>query len=149
MKICVKVLFQATALLPFLFVQPGSTAASDSADKRPNILWIYVDDMSDWLGCSGDPIAQTPNIDSLAENGVRFDHAFIPAPVCSTTRSALITGTMQTTHGLHHHRTMIKYPLPDDIVTIPELFRRAGYVTFDEAKEDYNFHSGSQSSVFP
>lgn len=112
---------------------------SEVRAERPNILWIYVDDMSDWMGCYGDPLAQTPHIDSLASGGVTFQHAFMPAPVCSTTRSALITGTMQTTHGLHQHRTMIKKPLPDGLVTIPELFRRAGYVTFNEAKDDYNF----------
>ena len=109
------------------------------ADERPNILWIYVDDMSDWLGCYGDSIAETPHIDSLASQGVVFRRAYVPAPVCSTTRSALITGTMQTSHGLHNHRTMIKLPLPEQLTTVPELFRAAGYVTFNEAKDDYNF----------
>ncbi|TWU55558.1 sulfatase family protein [Rubripirellula reticaptiva] len=107
--------------------------------ERPNVLWIYVDDMSDWMGCYGDKIANTPNIDSLAAGGVLFQRAYIPAPVCSAARSALITGTMQTTHGLHNHRTMIKKPLPDGIVTVAELFRKAGYLTFNEAKDDYNF----------
>ena len=110
-----------------------------AADERPNILWIYVDDMSDWLGCYGDSIAETPHIDSLASQGVVFRRAYVPAPVCSTTRSALITGTMQTSHGLHNHRTMIKLPLPEQLTTVPELFRAAGYVTFNEAKDDYNF----------
>ena len=112
---------------------------SDVRAERPNILWIYVDDMSDWMGCYGDRLAQTPHIDSLAADGVKFQHAYMPAPVCSTTRSALITGTMQTTLGLHQHRTMIKKPLPEGLVTIPELFRQAGYLTFNEAKDDYNF----------
>ncbi|TWT54937.1 Arylsulfatase [Rubripirellula amarantea] len=111
----------------------------DAIAERPSILWIYVDDMSDWMGCYGDPIAQTPHIDSLAQEGVLFENAFMPAPVCSTTRSALITGTMQTTYGLHQHRTMIKKPLPNGVVTVPELFREAGYLTFNEAKDDYNF----------
>lgn len=112
--------------------------AAETRD-RPNILWIYVDDMSDWMGCYGDELAESPNIDRLADGGVRFDRAYIPAPVCSAARSALITGTMQTTHGLHNHRTMIKKPLPDGIETVPELFRKAGYLTFNEAKDDYNF----------
>lgn len=112
---------------------------SDVRAERPNILWIYVDDMSDWMGCYGDSLAETPNIDGLADGGVKFQNAYMPAPVCSTTRSALITGTMQTTHGLHQHRTMIKKSLPEGLVTIPELFRHAGYLTFNEAKDDYNF----------
>ncbi len=126
-------------LLLLAFFAVASSAVAQQSPSRPNVLWIYVDDMSDWLGCYGDPIAQTPAIDALASKGVRFENAFMPAPVCSTTRSALITGTMQTTHGLHHHRTMIKEPLPESIRTVPELFRDAGYVTFNEAKEDYNF----------
>jgi arylsulfatase A-like enzyme len=110
-----------------------------AADERPNILWIYVDDMSDWVGCYGHSAVATPNIDALADAGIKFERAFMPSPVCSTTRSALITGTMQTTFGLHHHRTMIKKPLPEGVLTVPELFRQAGYLTFNEAKDDYNF----------
>ncbi|MDA7673202.1 sulfatase [Verrucomicrobiales bacterium] len=125
--------FVLTAVFSALFF------ASASADERPNVLWIYVDDMSDWIGCYGYELAESPNIDQLALEGTRFENAFMPAPVCSATRSALITGTMQTSHGLHHHRTMVKKPLPESISTIPELFRAAGYVTFNEQKEDYNF----------
>lgn len=107
--------------------------------ETPNVLWIYVDDMSDWMGCYGDDTVATPHIDRLAKKGVKFERAYMPSPVCSSTRSALITGTMQTSHGLHHHRTMIKKPLPEGVRTIPELFREAGYLTFNEQKEDYNF----------
>ncbi|WDE97313.1 sulfatase [Lentisphaera profundi] len=107
--------------------------------EAPNVLWIYVDDMSDWMGCYGDKTVATPNIDMLAKNGVKFERVYMPAPVCSTSRSALITGTMQTSHGLHEHRTMIKKPLPKGITTIPQLFRQAAYLTFNEEKTDYNF----------
>ena len=125
--------FVIAAVLGALFV------TASAAEDRPNVLWIYVDDMSDWMGCYGDELAESPNIDQLAVEGTRFENVFMPAPVCSATRSALITGTMQTSHGLHHHRTMLKKPLPESISTIPELFRVAGYLTFNEEKEDYNF----------
>jgi arylsulfatase A-like enzyme len=115
------------------------TQALCQNSDSPNILWIYVDDMSDWIGCYGDNTVATPNIDMLAEQGVRFNRAYMPCPVCSPTRSALITGTMQTSYGLHHHETMVKKPLPEEITTVPELFRKAGYVTFNEAKTHYNF----------
>ena len=114
-------------------------SAPGLAAEPPNVLWIFVDDMSDWLGCYGDELAETPNIDRLAAQGIRFEKAFMPSPVCSTTRSAMITGTIQTTFGLHHHRTMIKEPLPENVLTVPELFRQAGFLTFNETKEDYNF----------
>lgn len=106
---------------------------------QPNVLWIYVDDMSGWLGCYGDTVIQTPNIDLLAKDGVRFDRAYMPAPVCSPTRSGLITGTMPTTFGIHQHRTRVKSDLPEGVKTIPELFREKGYVTFNLQKSDYNF----------
>ena len=113
--------------------------AANAADEKPNILWILVDDMSDWMGCYGYNAVKTPNIDALAEAGVRFDRAYVPSPVCSTTRSAIITGTMQTTHGLHRHRTMLKKPLPEGLYALPTLFKESGYLTFNESKEDYNF----------
>ena len=116
-------------------ILPSLTKASEGT----NILWIYVDDMSDWMGCYGHDAVETPNIDALADVGIRFDRAYMPSAVCSTTRSALITGTMQTTHGLHRHRTMLKKPLPEGVFTVPSLFLEAGYTTFNEEKEDYNF----------
>jgi len=128
-------------------------AASPATPKaRPNILWIYVEDMNDWLGCYGEKLIRTPHLDALAARGVRFDRAFMPAAVCSATRSAIITGTMQTTLGLHNHRSSRAsfrrqsmgeghdaIRLPEGVRTIPELFRAAGYYTFNEGKEDYNF----------
>ena len=62
------------------------------AQNQPNILWIYAEDTSPWMGCYGDLINAnaTPNIDFIAQQGVRFDKAFAPAPVCSVSRSALI-----------------------------------------------------------
>ena len=124
---------------------------SDAAEpSRPNILWLYVEDMNDWMGCYGDKIIKTPSIDSLAANGVRFDRAYMPAGVCSATRSALITGTMQTTFGIHNHRSSRdnsagRFPslgmisLPENVLTVPELFRKAGYFTYNKGKDDYNF----------
>lgn len=125
-------------------------AARSEAAPRPNILWIYVEDMNDWMGCYGDTIVKTPSIDSLAAAGVRFDRAYMPAGVCSATRSALITATMQTTLGIHNHRSSRdnssgKFPmlgmihLPREVRTLPELFREAGYYTYNKGKDDYNF----------
>lgn len=111
--------------------------------QQPNILWLYVEDISPNLGCYGDTNVRTPNIDLLAENGLRFTHTFMPAPVCSPGRSAIITGVMQTTAGTHNHHSsrteesMIQ--LPEQIKTLPELFKQAGYFTFNQGKDDYNF----------
>ena len=123
-----------------LFLQ----APQSSADK-PNILWVFIEDMSPWIGCYGDKINadKTPNIDSLAARGVRFTRCYVPCPVCSPCRSAMITGAYQTTTGIHNHRSSRSKAgsihLPKGITTVPQLFRKNGYDTFNSGKEDYNF----------
>ena len=120
--------------------------------ERPNILWIFSEDLSPYMGCYGDKTnaGHTPAIDKLAASGVLFKRAFVVAPVCSASRSAIITGVMQTSTGTHQHRSgrwskgvvpeEIQIHLPEGISTIPELMRKAGYFTFNNGKDDYNFH---------
>ncbi|TVS14725.1 MAG: DUF229 domain-containing protein [Planctomycetaceae bacterium] len=122
---------------------PGDATAADS---RPNIVWIFVEDMNDWMGCYGDETVPTPNIDSLADRGVRFDRAYMPAGVCSATRSAIALGAMQTSLGVHNHRSSRKrvpeevINLPEGVKTVYELMRDAGYhVTSSRGKNDFNF----------
>jgi|GEM_PF-731060 len=126
-----------------------SALASSPADaeeqqerKRPNILWFFIEDMNPLLGCYGDSLASTPNMDRLAENGVVFQNAFVPAPVCSPCRSAIMTGSAPTSLGLHNHRSSRQEDeiyLPEGIKTLPEIFRGKGYFTYNKGKEDYNF----------
>jgi N-sulfoglucosamine sulfohydrolase len=95
--------------------------------QRPNILWIMTDDMGVELGCYGTPHMRTPNIDRLAKEGARFTRCFTTAPVCSPSRSAIMTGMYQTSINAHHHRSMTT--LPKGVRPITELFRDAGYYT--------------------
>ena len=100
------------------------------AVKRPNILWVIVEDMSAHFGCYGEKTIQTPNVDALASRGTRFSKAFVTAPICSISRSALITGNYQTAYGLQNHRSSVPgHPiyLPYDTPLVPELFKQAGY----------------------
>lgn len=140
---------QSALFLMIPFILAGRTLAAD----RPNILWIFSEDLSPYFGCYGDPInkGHTPTLDQLAAEGVLFTRAFSPAPVCSAARSAIITGVMQTTTGTHQHRSsrapegMIvpeagRISLLEGMKTIPELMREAGYFTFNTGKDDYNFH---------
>ena len=114
-----------------------------SEDQKLNILWIYVEDISPDLGCYGNELAHTPFLDQMAEQGILYSNAITPAPVCSPIRSALITGVMQTTLGLHNHHSSRTESsaiyLPDSIQTIPEILKHAGYFTFNHGKDDYNF----------
>jgi len=118
--------------------------------EKPNILWIVVDDMSANFGCYGEKTIETPHVDRLARDGTRFTKAFVTAPVCSPSRSALITGMYQTSIGAHHHRSgrgADKIRLPAGVETVPAIFRRAGYftsigswpMTKAQGKTDYNF----------
>ncbi|MFC1652997.1 sulfatase [Planctomycetota bacterium] len=111
--------------------------------KRPNILWICIEDTVPLMSCYGEGINHTPNIDRLAQNGVRFANAFTPHPVGSPARSAIITGIYATTVGTHNHPSSRTIEdaifLPDEVKTVPELFREAGYFTFNAGKDDYNF----------
>jgi len=135
----------------FSFVALLATAG---AEEKKNVLWIYLEDVSGWFSCYGDTVIETPNIDALAASGTRFDRFYTPAGVCSATRSAVITGMMQTSIGAHHHRSCRpdfrgksmgggydKNVLPADIVPLPIQFRKAGYYTFNEGggKDDFNF----------
>lgn len=122
-----------------------SLTASAATRPKPNILWIFIEDMSAWIDCYGDSVNQgkTPNIDALASRGVRFTRCYVPCPVCSPCRSAMITGAYQTTTGLHNHRSS-RTPagaiqLPQGVTTVPQLFRKNGYETFNAGKDDYNF----------
>lgn len=108
-----------------------SLAASPQA-TRPNILWFVVDDMSANFSCYGEQTIETPHVDALANSGVRFTRAYATSPVCSTFRSALITGMYQTTIGTHHHhsgRGEHVINLPQGVRPIPALFQEAGYYT--------------------
>lgn len=128
-----------------------AAAAGGKEENRPNIVWIIPDDMSANFGCYGENAIETPNVDRLASQGVKFTHAYVTAPVCSTCRSAFITGMYQTAIGAHHHRSgrgEVKIHLPEDIKMVPQLFQDAGYYTTISGwpvkpgklgKTDYNF----------
>lgn len=114
-----------------------------SPTDRPNVLWIFIEDQDPRYGCYGEPLVKTPNIDSLAEQGVLFERAYSPSPVCSPSRSAIITGSHAIRVGVHVQRSSRfsgeEIYLPEGVRTVPELFRDAGYFTFNRGKDDYNF----------
>src|SRR4051812_41562983 len=105
------------SILLFLAAFFTVTAAASRAAERPNVLWILGDDLGTELGCYGDPLVKTPNLDRLASEGIRFTNAHTTGPVCSASRSALIIGYYQTTTGAHNHRSHRKdgYKLPEGI----------------------------------
>ena len=115
------------------------------AEKRPNILWFVVDDMSANFSCYGENAIETPHVDKLAQEGLLFTKAYATSPVCSTFRTALITGRYQNSIGAHHHRSgrgKNRIQLPDGVRPIPETFQEAGYFTcIGSGLKNFDFRS--------
>jgi iduronate 2-sulfatase len=108
-------------------------AAASLAAKKPNILFIAIDDMRPEMGCYGSPIAITPNIDTLAAQGLLFNRAYCQQAICSPSRASIMTGTRPDTNGVIENYTYFRDANPD-IATLPQHFRRHGYETVNMGK---------------
>lgn len=107
---------------------------------RPNILFIAIDDLNDWVGVlGGHPQIKTPNIDRLAKRGVLFTNAHTQAPLCNPSRVSIMTGMRPSSTGIYnlspHFRDV---EATRDAVTIPQYFQQYGYKTLSNGKI---FHS--------
>ena len=91
-----------------------------------NILFIVIDDLNTTLGCYGHPVVKTPNIDKLAERGVKFNHAYCNYAVCGPSRGSFLTGVRPESIGILDNRTPLQNVLGDRI-TLPYLFKQNGY----------------------
>nr|MDA3823729.1 sulfatase [Bacteroidales bacterium] len=129
---------------PFLLAIVIATLVFSSCDNTvaldpPNIVWITSEDNSaHYMKLYNEQGVATPNIASLAKEGVLFTHAFSNAPVCSVARSALISACYGPRVGSNFHRKMKIVPMPDGIEMYPSYLRKAGYYTTNNNKEDYN-----------
>ncbi len=103
-------------------------ATSHAADaKKPNVLFIAVDDLRDWVGYLGhNPQTKTPNIDRLAKMGVAFTHSYCAAPVCNPSRAALMSGLRPFTSGVYENNNDWRTVIPEPL-TLTHQFRAAGY----------------------
>ena len=96
--------------------------------KRPNVLFLCVDDMNDWIGCLGRcPEIRTPHIDQLAKRGVLFTNAQCPAPLCNPSRTAIMTGLRPGTTGIYNNKQVWAKAMPN-WVTLPRHFKSNGYL---------------------
>lgn len=106
----------------------ADTASCAEVDGRPNVLFIAVDDLNDWVGClDGYAGVRTPNIDRLAARGMLFANAHCPAPVCNASRTAVLTGLAPWRTGIYNNAAWWRPVLPK-VVTLPERFKAAGYL---------------------
>ena len=130
-------------IISFFIVMCSSPEKEEQT--RPNFVWIMLEDWGYQLSCYGEPGVNTPNVDKVASEGMRFTNSFCTAPVCSPSRSAMITGFHQNYIGANQHRTngsgFERQALPYGIKPITHLLEEAGYFTCFMAtrKTDLNF----------
>ena len=115
-------------LLPLATIL-GSRAAGQ---ERPNVLFVIVDDLNCRIGCYGDPVAKTPNLDRLAARGVLFERAYCNFPLCNPTRSSVLSGQYPTTTGVLDNKTWLVPPQGHP--TLPRLFAQHGWARAEFGK---------------
>ena len=128
-------------VLALAYCLMGGAAAAES---KPNIVFILVDDQrNDTLGCAGHPVLQTPNIDTLAEQGVRFENMFVTTSICMASRACIFTGLTETGHGYTGGPLPATPVMTADIDTsFPVLLKQAGYRTGFFGKQHVGFEEG-------
>ncbi|MDO8543189.1 MAG: sulfatase [Opitutaceae bacterium] len=117
-----------------------ASAASAAAPSRWNVLYLISDDLNNNLGCYGNPVVKSPNIDRLAARGMRFDRAYCSYPVCNASRTSFLSGRRPDTTGVVDNQTPTRAHLRE-AVFMPELFRQQGYRTIKVGKI---FHTGAE-----
>jgi uncharacterized sulfatase len=135
-------LLPGVAAWSLLFLLPSSLAHAANETRR-NVLFISVDDMNNDLGCYGHPLVKSPHIDRLATRGVRFDRAYCQYPLCSPSRSSLMTGRRPDTTRVFNLQYHFRNSLPD-VVTLPQLFKNNGYYA---ARVGKMYHYGNPGDI--
>ena len=110
---------------------------ADARTAKPNIILLVVDDHRwDSLGCMGNPVVKTPNIDAMASEGVVFENFFCTTSICATSRASILTGQYARRHGIHGFREMLKDESfaetfhdngPTDMVAAMRAYREIGF----------------------
>lgn len=127
----------------FLGAAAAAAVARGATSERRNVLFIASDDLNECLGCYGHKVVRTPNIDRIARSGVRFDRAYCQFPLCSPSRSSLMTGLAPDTTTIYDLQKHFRTVLPD-VTTLSQLFTRNGYYA---ARVGKIFHFGVPGQI--
>src|SRR5687768_4641574 len=122
----------------FGVVPPASHSNQQKPKPKYNVLLIASDDLRPTLGCYGNKIVKTPNIDKLASRSVRFDRAYTQYPLCNPSRTSLLTGRYPTQTGVMDNELYFR-ALHPELVSLPQHFKANGYATLRAGKI---FHGG-------
>ena len=142
----------AVVLVVLSLVSSAYSAGANATEVKspPNILFIAVDDLNDWVGVlGGHPQAVTPNMDKLAERGLLFTNAHCTAPGCNASRTSLLMGLRPSTTGIYqnaHDWRMTS--LVESAVHLPQHFKNQGYKTLGAGKL-FHAHTFLTQSIFP
>ncbi|MHB8898964.1 MAG: sulfatase [Thermoguttaceae bacterium] len=111
-----------------------ASAAEQKPAQRPNVLFIAIDDMRDWVGYLGNTQVHTPNLDRLAARGVHFTRSYCASPCCNPSRAALLTGMRPGTSGVYNNDDDWRTIVPEGTVTLPLHFKNNGYYVVGAGK---------------
>ena len=121
-------------ILSLLFLAFLAVQSPAAESQKPNVLFIAVDDLRDWVGYLGhNTQTKTPNIDRLAARGVSFTHSYCAAPVCNPSRAALMSGLRPFTTGVYENRNDWRTVIPQEL-PLTTTFRKAGYFVCGSGK---------------
>ncbi len=139
-----------TPLAVLLLLSCSNPKSPENPQAKPNVLFIAVDDLNNWLGCmNGHPNTHTPHMDKLAAGGVLFTNAHCQAPLCGPSRASIMTGLRPSTTGIYgmipDNKIRSDNEATSDILYLPEYFRNNGYHTMGIGKL---FHDHAPDGVF-
>ena len=123
----------------------GCSELKNFSDKKPNILFIAVDDLRPELGCYDHTWIQSPNIDKLAAGGVVYNRAYCQVPVCGASRASLLTGLRPTPKRFLDYKTYVDIDAPGAI-TLPEEFKKNGYHCISNGKVFHHNEDAAERS---
>lgn len=140
-----KILFQ---IIIISFLVQACTIHSEEGNELPNIIIIFADDLGYGdLSCYGNPTIRTPHLDQMAQEGMKFTQFYVPSPVCTPSRAALLTGCYPKRVSLHKHVLFPNYDygISSDEILLSEMLKETGYKTAIYGK----WHLGHQKQFLP